>query len=625
MSLRSRIITSLSLTALAFALLSMVLVATQESTLRSDARAASEATAHRLGQQIDRLMAERYREVQMMSRSRSTQAADINRAVAISDMVSVAMFVAANGDVIASNTKDSNGKSIDNSWLRERNFSNRRWFSDAKAGNFTKGSEALSGTVVVGPYNEKAVAEATGGDGLVVAFSTPVLTEAGQMIGVWVNFVPFNRIEHILLAGYDALAARDMEKSELFLLDSRGIVLADITAANHQDYKRDYTVIGKQNLVESGVSTATEAVTNKKSGIAAIRTDKGSQIDAYSYSTGAGDYPGLGWTVLVRTPKGQLYGNANLAANMLYGGILLLLAALIAVVVTQGDKITRYIAGPLHIVKQQADVFEAATGALIAEAVTATQTLRGDSKQLTSQMNDAKRHAARMTERASGTASTLSEIVTMAEAADATLWKLTSQIKKTNSASTEANDASTRSSKSLKALTGRAMQIRDALQSMTAITSQLHLLALNATIESARGETNGISMVAGELKTLAGHTAKATEILTTHLQRFEDTARDVISDVGMLQDAVYEISKAGEGSKEAIDRQQASLTELLRSLKEMSAQSSEIAQTIVTVEMTASEGAAVSERTHAAAATLREQLAGVKEKLDSFFTTIRAA
>ncbi len=639
MSLRIRIIASLSLLAFTFVVLTMLLLAAKEPSLRTDARDSNAYLVQSLSQQIDRMMAERYREVQQIQQNRNAQnpgywhnfsdsnplTADINHAVATSDMIALSMLVSSRGDVLAVNSKDAHGKSLDTASLRKQNFSERRWFNDANDARFLKGSNGLSGSVVVGPYNEKAVANVVGGDGLVIAFSTQALNRSGRQIGVWVNFVPFARVEQILLSGYDALMARGIDGGELLLLDSRGIVLADITAANHQDYSHDYDIIGKLNLAEAGVKTAEEVLKTKKPGTATTRTDNGTQIENYYYSSGAGDYPGLGWTVLVRTPKHALFAHINQTINILYLFLLLMFAGLVALAIWRGERLMQRIAAPMTTVKQQAAVFEAATGALIADAVTATHSLRSDTEQLTSRMQNTQLDATKMTESANATAKRATDATSMAEAIDGALWKLAAQVKKTHSAATEANEVSTRSGKSLQTLGERASQISEALQAMAAITSQLHLLALNATIESARGDNGGFTTVAGELKSLATHTAKATEALTQKLARFEEAAQDATTDIGAIQDAVYDIAKTAESTQSGIERQQTSLTELIGGLKQVAADIAMIAQSIVTVEMHATEGASASERTQRTATTLKDQLTSTKEKLDMLLGAVRAA
>src|SRR5204863_694055 len=85
----------------------------------------------------------------------------------------------------------------------------------------------------------------------------------------------------------------------------------------------------------------------------------------------------------------------------------------------------------------------------------------------------------------------------------------------------------------VKELNEAAGRIGDVVRLITDIAEQTNLLALNATIEAARaGDAGrGFAVVAGEVKALAGQTAKATEDIAkqiTDMQRATNRSVEAI-------------------------------------------------------------------------------------------------
>ncbi|MFS2317126.1 methyl-accepting chemotaxis protein [Maricaulis sp. D1M11] len=113
----------------------------------------------------------------------------------------------------------------------------------------------------------------------------------------------------------------------------------------------------------------------------------------------------------------------------------------------------------------------------------------------------------------------------------------------------------------VEALTDASQRINAILSTIEAIASQTNLLALNATIEAARaGEAGrGFAVVAGEVKALAGQTAKATEDIASRISALDAEVKEILEGVRSSGVSVAQ-------GREAVDQMTQATDEVAQSL-----------------------------------------------------------
>ncbi|MBY0408526.1 MAG: hypothetical protein K2Q01_12610, partial [Rickettsiales bacterium] len=322
----------------------------KSSSFNRDAQSRMADYAGLLNEIIDRNLFERYGDVQAFGQNRAAYnpahwgnpseenplVSAINSYISNYGIYRISMMLSPEGRVLAVNSRDAKGKPIDTAWLYGATFARMGWFKHPKDGKFLEGRNGLTGTFVTGPIRDEAVAKIYGDDGLVIAFSAPVKNDSGQLVGVWVNLADFGLVEQIVSTFYERLKSNGFEQAEVTLLDGKGAVLVDYDPFVNGEYKRNYDVIGKQNLVDEGVEAALESQKTRGNGAVFSHNAKKmiEQVAGYSYSTGAYDYPGLGWTVLVRASKDVVFAsvNSSIQGMIMNSGVLFVVMLLVSLV-----------------------------------------------------------------------------------------------------------------------------------------------------------------------------------------------------------------------------------------------------------------------------------------------------
>ncbi len=117
-----------------------------------------------------------------------------------------------------------------------------------------------------------------------------------------------------------------------------------------------------------------------------------------------------------------------------------------------------------------------------------------------------------------------------------------------------------------------AVSIGAVTDTISDISEQTNLLALNATIESARaGEAGkGFAVVAGEIKELAGQTARATADIKKKIDGIQSTTQEAAGEIGSVTIIINDINEIVLTVASAIEEQSAATMEIAGSMAKTS-------------------------------------------------------
>jgi methyl-accepting chemotaxis protein len=201
------------------------------------------------------------------------------------------------------------------------------------------------------------------------------------------------------------------------------------------------------------------------------------------------------------------------------------------------------------------------------------------------------------------------------------------QVAQSNAIAEKAVGEAERTNAAVRELNEAARRIGDVVSLITDIAEQTNLLALNATIEAARaGEAGrGFAVVAGEVKALAGQTAKATEDIAKQISGMQHATSRSIEAIKAIEYTIRDIGSISGAIAAAVTEQGAATQEIARSVDVAAKRTLETAEEVTRV-------GDATENTRANVNTARsvaEELGAVahriRDQIDAFSQSLHAA
>jgi len=276
---------------------------------------------------------------------------------------------------------------------------------------------------------------------------------------------------------------------------------------------------------------------------------------------------------------------------------------------------------------QLAGQFEAAIGEIVDTVSLGSTELEASAGSLTTTAEHAQKLATTVASASEEASTNVQSVASATEELSSSVTEISRQVQASARMASNAVEQARVTSEKVGLLSKAAARIGDVVELINTIAGQTNLLALNATIEAARaGEAGrGFAVVASEVKALAEQTAKATGEIGQQISGIQSATEESVLAIRDISGTIEQLSEVSSTIAAAVEEQGAATQEISRNIQQAAHGTQSVSSNISDVQRGASETGSASTQVLSAAQSLSTESNRLRQEVDRFLVSVRAA